>query len=234
MCAAEGAAAGDLGFGPPMLELTARAHTGTVSLTNRGVDPTRFEINVFRWAQELDGRMKLVPTDDAIVFPQLVTIAGHETRRLRVSMMVPPGETEKTYRIQVTEIPQFSGPSPARSGAITMLSQLQLPIFYAPFSARVSGAIAAASVRERALSFSVVNSGTVHFKTKNLTVTAFGPAGNVVFSKKLDGWYVLPGGQRDYRIALAGCGGIRAVTISADGGPRAEQTIVVPADACRS
>ena len=117
MCTAAGASAGTLGFGPPTLELTARARIGTVSLTNRGTDPVRLEIKVLRWAQLLDGRMQLDPTDDAIVFPQLITIPANETRRLRVSLVVPPGELEKTYRIQVTEIAGFSGHC-ARTGGV--------------------------------------------------------------------------------------------------------------------
>jgi fimbrial chaperone protein len=223
-----------LGFGPPTLALTARNHVGTVSLTNRGADAVRFEVKVLRWEQQLDGRMKLEPTDDAIVFPQLLTIAGRDTRRLRVSMTVPPGEREKTYRIQVTEIPQFAGSSTTRGGAITMLSQLQLPIFYAPVSTHAGSAIAGVGVHRSALTFSVANTGTVHFITKAVTVTALGAGGRVVFSRALDGWYVLPGGQRDYRVALPNCGAIRAVTITAETDAHPQQTIDVPADACRS
>ncbi len=233
LCTARGAFAGNLGFGPPTLELTARAHIGTISLTNRAADPVRLEIKVFRWAQLLDGRMQLDPTDDAIVFPQLITIPGNETRRLRVSLTVPAGELEKTYRIQVTEIPGFSGTTRTPAGSITMLSQLKLPIFYAPLRERIEGSIQAALIHRSALTFSVVNTGTVHFQTKHVAVTAFGSNGRVVFSKSLDGWYVLPGSRREYRLPLPDCSNIRAMTISADAGAHAEQTIDVPADACR-
>ncbi len=233
LCTAAGAGAGNLGFGPPTLELTAHARIGTVSLTNRATDPVRLEIKVFRWAQLLDGRMQLDPTDDVIVFPQLITIPANDTRRLRVSLTVPPGEVEKTYRIQVTEIPAFSGTTKAPAGSITMLSQLKLPIFYAPHRAQVAGTVQQAGVRHRALTFSVVNTGTVHFQTKHLTVTAFGSNGRVISSTTLDGWYVLPGSQRDYRLPLSNCDDIRAMTIRADAGAHAEQTIDVPADACR-
>ena len=233
LCTAAGASAGNLGFGPPTLDLNARARIGTVSLTNRAADPARFEIKVFRWAQLLDGRMQLDPTEDVIVFPQLITIPGNETRRLRVSLMVPPGELEKTYRIQVTEIPGFSGTARAPGGSIAMLSELKLPIFYAPEHAQIAGAIQGAGVHHGALAFSVANTGTVHFETKRLTVTLFGLNGRVVSSRQIDGWYVLPGGRREYRLPLPNCGDIRAVTISADAGAHVEQTIDVPADACR-
>ena len=233
LCTAAGALAGSLGFGPPTLELTARARTGTVSLINRDTDPVRLEIKVFRWAQLLDGRMQLNPTDDAIVFPQLVTIPRNETRRLRVSLMVPPGEIEKTYRIQVTEIPAFSGTTRTPAGSIAMLSQLRLPIFYAPLRAQIAGTIQGAGVHHGTLTFSVANTGTVHFETKHLTVVAFGLNGRVVSSNDLDGWYVLPGSRRDYRLPLSNCGDIRAMTIRADAGGHTEQTIDVPADACR-
>ena len=233
LCMAAGASAGNLGFGPPTLDLTNRARIGTVSLTNRAADPARFEIKVFRWAQLLDGRMQLDPTDDAIVFPQLITIPANETRRLRVSLLVPPGELEKTYRIQVTEIPGFSGTTRTPAGSIAMLSELKLPIFYAPLHAQIAGTIQGAGVHHGALAFSVANTGTVHFETKHVTVTAFGSNGRVVSARQLDGWYVLPGSRREYRLALPNCGDIRAVTISADAGAHAEQTIDVPADACR-
>ena len=232
LCTAAGASAGNLGFGPPTLELTARARIGTISLTNRDADPVRLEIKVFRWAQQLDGRMQLDSTDDAIVFPQLLTIPGNETRRLRISLMVPASELEKTYRIQVTEIPGFAGTT-RTPGSIAMLSQLKLPIFYAPLRERIEGAIQEAAVRHGALTFSVANTGTVHFQTKRLTITAFGPNGRVVSSKNLDGWYVLPGSRREYHLPLSDCADIRALTIHAEAGGRVDQTIDVPADACR-
>ncbi len=232
LCTAAGAFAGNLGFGPPTLELTARARIGTISLTNRDADPVRLEIKVFRWAQQLDGRMQLDATDDVIVFPQLFTIAGSETRRVRVSLMVPAGELEKTYRIQVTEIPGFAGTT-RTPGSIAMLSQLKLPIFFAPLHERIEGTIQEAGVRHGALTFAVANTGTVHFQTKRLSVAAFGSNGRIISSKSLDGWYVLPGSRREYRLPLASCADIRAISIRAEAGGRVEQTIDVPADACR-
>ena len=100
------------------------------------------------------------------------------------------------------------------------------------FVHRIAGAVQDAGVRHRALTFAVANTGTVHFQTKHLTVTAFGSNGRAVSSTNLDGWYVLPGTRREYRLPLSNCADIRAMTIRAEAGGHAEQTIDVPADAC--
>jgi|GEM_PF-573659 len=229
----ESAGAANFEFGPPTMSLTANDHIATVTLTNTGDAPLRFEIEAFRWDQKPNGELQLDPTEDLVVFPRLVTLAAHETRRIRVAVSVPAGEAEKTYRVQITEIPQFSSPSQQSGATIEMRSQLRLPIFFAPITTRVAGNISNVAVRRGTLTFSVINSGTVHFVTKNLAVAALGPSGASESIKGLDGWYVLAGGHRDYSVALPHCAQIRAVTIAADAGSHVTQTIELPADACR-
>lgn len=230
----QSARAANFEFGPPTLSLTGSDRVGTVTLTNVADAPVRFEVQGFRWDQGTDGQLQLLPTSDLVVFPQLLTLAAHETRRIRVAVTVPPGELEKTYRVQVSEIPQFVAPSQQPPGAsISLRSQLRLPIFLAPVATRIAGGIGNVNVRHGSLTFSIVNSGTVHFVTKNLSVRGHGAADVLKFTKNLDGWYVLAGGHRDYSVALPHCEQLRAVTIEADAGTHVSQTIDVPTDACR-
>lgn len=230
----QSARAANFEFGPPTMSLTAGDRIGTVTLTNVADAPVRFEVEGFRWEQRTDGQLQLDPTSDLVVFPRLLTLAAHETRRIRVAVNVASGELEKTYRVQVSEIPQFIGPSQQQPGAsIELRSQLRLPIFFAPVATRLAGNIANASVRHGTLTFSVTNSGTTHFVTKNLSVSGQGAANLTKFTKNLDGWYVLAGGHRDYSVALPHCAQLRAITIEADAGTHVSQTIDVPTDACR-
>jgi fimbrial chaperone protein len=219
-------------FNPPTIELAAGDRVATITLTNFADTPLRLEVAGFRWEQQPDGQMQLDDTSDLVIFPQLLTFAPHETRRIRVVVNVPPGELEKTYRVQITEIPAPGEPSPLEP-SIRMLSQLRLPIFLAPLASRVAGNITNAAVHHGLLTFSIANSGTAHFTTKNLTVTAHGAGGTPAFKKNLDGWYVLAGGHRDYSVALPHCETVGTVTIEADAGTHVSQAIEVPPDSCR-
>lgn len=228
------ARAANFEFGPPTMSLSGNDRIATVTLTNVAADPVRFEVEAFRWEQRPDGQLQLDPTSDLVVFPRLITLAGHEVRRIRVAVSVPPGDVEKTYRLQISEIPSFNAPSQAPGASIELRSQLRLPIFFAPTAAHVAGAISNVAIHHGVLTFSVTNSGTVHFITKNLSVAARGAANAELFNKNLDGWYVLAGGHRDYSVALPRCEQIRAITLMADAGMHVSQTIDVPPDACRA
>jgi fimbrial chaperone protein len=230
----QAARAANFEFGPPTMSLSGSDRIATVTLTNVAADPVRFEVEAFRWDQRPDGQLQLDPTTDLVVFPRLLTLGGHETRRIRVAVSVPPGDVEKTYRLQVSEIPNFNTPSQAPGASIELRSQLRLPIFFAPTATHVAGAISNAIIRHGILTFSVTNSGTTHFITRNLSVTARGAANAALFSKELDGWYVLAGGHRDYSVVLPHCEQIRAITLIADAGMHVSQTIDVPPDACRT
>lgn len=206
-------------------------------LSNLSDAPLRFELKNQRWDQARNGDVKLEPSDDLLVTPVVMTLRPGQTVSVRIALLVPRGEREMSYRVLVAELPPFAAPAPLPGLALSTRSAVNVPVFVAPLgAAKVSGAIADAVARAGFLTFSLANTGTVHFKNQHVAVIALGPNMQRLFLRTLDAWYVLPGEQRDYRLELdkATCRQIRAVTISIDGGVRLDRTIEVdPEQACR-
>jgi len=206
-------------------------------LTNLSDSPLRVELKNQRWDQTLNGDVMLEPSNDLLVTPQVMTLRPHQTLSVRIALMGRRGEREKSYRLVVTELPPFFAPAQLPGLAVRTRSAVNVPVFVAPLgAAKTSGAIADAVARGGFVTFSLVNTGTVHFKNQRVAVTALGPNAQRLFVRTLEAWYVLPGEHRKYRLELdkAICRQIRAVTISVDGGVRLDRTLEVdPAQACR-
>jgi fimbrial chaperone protein len=229
-------AAGDVAFSPTHLTLTARTKNASVTLSNQGDSPVRFEVRGLRWEQGADGQMKLLPTDELVVFPALLTIDAHASKVVRIADSSPPSSSERTFRLQISEIPAFQGPGVQGAATISLRSQFDLPVYYLPLEERVVGSISGAAVRQRKVLFSVANTGTVHFRPQDVRIVGIGVGGKRVFARTLDAWYVLAGGRRDYSLALsaAECQSLAAVDITVSTDVPIKQTIEVPPDACRA
>jgi len=87
---------------PILVELTKSQSNAIVSLRNDNDSPVRYEVSAVSWSQDDAGQMKLVPTKDLIVFPQLLTLKAGEERNVRVGVTGEKfGTLEKSYRIFV-------------------------------------------------------------------------------------------------------------------------------------
>jgi P pilus assembly chaperone PapD len=230
----EGARASGFHSSPSIVQLTARAHSGSVTVTNTNDAPLRVEIEAFHWDQGAGGQTVLDPTDQLLVFPQLIVIPPGESRQVRLAALAAPTDREQTYQVSITEIPAFSSPA-TRTAAVTVRMRADIPVFFRPPTERWAGAIAAAKVKNGALAFSVANLGTVHFEAKNLQVAGLGPDMREVFSQNVGTEFVLAGSQRDYRVALPhkACSTLRVLTISLDADAQhLTQTLDIPPGAC--
>jgi fimbrial chaperone protein len=58
------------------------------------------------------------------------------------------------------------------------------------------------TVAKGTLGFVVKNTGNLHFLAQTIQIKALDAAGATVFEKKLDGWYVLAGGTRQWEVEI--------------------------------
>ncbi|MGP6158597.1 MAG: molecular chaperone [Vulcanimicrobiaceae bacterium] len=233
LCEAGGAQAGGFQFNPAIISLTARAHTGSITVTNPGDAPMRVEVQAFDWAQGTDGQALLNATDQLLVFPQLIVIPPGASRQVRLAALAAPADREQTYQISITEIPVAS--SVARTSAVAVRMRADIPVFFGPVVEREAGSIAAASLRNGALSFTVANLGTVHFEAKNLHVIALGPDMQELFAQDVSTQFVLAGGKREFHVVLPRkeCSAVRALTIRVDADAQhLSQTLDLAPGAC--
>jgi len=218
------------------VNLSEHNSAGTITLTNADDSPIRVEVNTFRWKQETNGSAILNPTNDLVVFPQLLTIPAHGQRQLRLAITKAPSDFEETYKVSITEIGTFSE-AMAHATNVAMRIQANIPVFMAPVLDHKSGTITNAGIQKKAITFSIANTGTSHFITKDIRIIGIGADTRQSFSQEIDGTEILAGSKQEYHINLSReqCASLRALTIQASAGNQhLMQTIAAPSTACNA
>lgn len=203
---------------PVQVLLTGQSRSAILTLQNTSQEPLRFQLDVQAWAQDPQGAMQLQPTRDIVFFPQLLSLAPGQERKVRLGATVPPGAIEKTYRLFVQELPPRETPGATSGSQVRVLTRMGIPVFLQPPSPRVEGRVEALAVRQGRLSFEVRNRGTVHFVVHGIRLTGYDAGSEAVLHGALEGWYVLAGGVRRYEVEIppADCGKVQAVAVEVD------------------
>jgi P pilus assembly chaperone PapD len=211
------ASAGNLNVSPISVILRESSANNTVTLENRGDQEMRLEVTGFAWGETETGQMTLTPADELVFYPTLLTIPAKQHRTIRVALAdAPPDPTERTYRIFFEELPSLT-PVPSTNGeSITFKTKIGIPIFLLPRkTVSADPDITDARYANGAYHFSLVNRGDAHVLAQNITVLAHDTAGQPVFKKTLDAWYVLAKSSRtfDLPITSAECSRVHNVSI---------------------
>jgi len=183
--------AGNFVVDPVVAVLTPRAPSTLLLMSNTGTGPLRFELSSSEWSQGPEGQIILAPTDDVIFFPQLFALEAGAKRKIRVGMVAPAAEMEKSYRLLVAQLPSLASERPA--SGIELVTRLSIPVFVEPALIRKGGALASVGATGRKVSFQVTNDGNVHLVVEKATVTGLNGAGTPAFTREAKGWYVLAG-----------------------------------------
>jgi fimbrial chaperone protein len=182
---------------PTQIFMSNRSGSVLLTLRNESTETLRFQLSVFAWTQSPSGEMQLVPTEDIVFFPTLLTLKPSETRRVRVGNATGFEAREKTYRIFVEELP----PESQAHDGVRVLTKMGIPIFLRPAKEVASATLNDLRQQEGALRFTLANAGTVHIVPQSIKVR--GLAGSkTAFERELDGWYVLAGGRREFEMAF--------------------------------
>ena len=194
------------------------AESGTSTdflMTNEGTQSVRFSVRPYRWHQNLDGTQSVEPTDDLIVFPQIVTIAPHARRAIRAGYTGARPATETDYRIVATELP-ITEDAPQAPG-LTIRSKFSVPLFIAPQVARHDVQIQAARSAAGSVAFDVLERGTVYAFLDGVRVRGTNAAGATLFDRSIEGWYLLPNQPRRFTLPVprADCRGLAHVDVDA-------------------
>jgi fimbrial chaperone protein len=198
---------------PTQIFLTSKSTSAILTLRNESDESLRFQLTVFAWDQSAQGEMKLQPTSDIVFFPTLLTLAPKESRNVRVGAATGFEAVEKTYRIFVEELP----PQAPQSGqsAVRVLTKMGVPIFLQPTRTQAQAGLRDLIVKDGVFTFSIRNTGNVHFVPEAVRMYGMNRAGDVMLEKQLDGWYILAGGVRAYQVTLPapGCSELSALSI---------------------
>ena len=203
-----------------------------MTVRNEGNEKLRLQIKVMAWDQSKDGEMVLKPTDDIIFYPTLLTVEPGAQRNLRVGNKSNVMAKEQTYRIIVEELPSNTK---LQGTGVRIVTKMSIPIFIKPARAEVKNQIERIAVRGSTITFDVKNQGNVHIQPRELRVKGTAVDGTVRLEQKIPGWYILAGGQREYRVDVpkTECGKIKDLTVEVDMEPQPLKGIyTVPVGAC--
>lgn len=182
---------------PTQIHLSARTSSVLLTLRNDSQETLRFELSAFAWNQSPSGEMQLEPTEDVVFFPALLTLEPGESRRVRVGTATAIADREKTYRIFVEELPPLN----RTTGGVRVLTKMGIPIFLRPAREASSATLSGLRHQNGTLHFTLSNDGTVHFVPQEIRVRGFAGTTTAV-DNRLDGWYVLAGGRREFEMAF--------------------------------
>jgi fimbrial chaperone protein len=195
--------AGEFSVTPVRMEFAGVARSQLLSITNTGNAPARFLARGAAWTMNENGGVELADDDGLIVFPASFTLAPKATQNVRVGTSQRPGDTEKTWRVVLEELPDPAANPGAVGASIAVLSMISVPVFMPPLAARKALDVSLAGVSGNTAQVALNNQGNAHELVAGVSITALrGEA--VAQQAQQEGWYVLPGKRRVYGFNASG------------------------------
>lgn len=189
---------------PIRVDVNAENKSGVINVVNEGVDKLRVQMNAVEWTQDEEGKDIYTDTQDIIFFPKIMDVDKDEKRVVRTGIKTPAGKTEKTYRLYIKEIPEpiKKGESKTRTAAVGIALGFGIPIFSKPIGEDPKGVIDKIDLSKSVLKVLVKNTGNVHFMITSIYVSAKNEKEDEVFTKEINGWYLLNGASRLHSIEI--------------------------------
>lgn len=230
---AAAASAASFSVNPTQVFLSASAKSALVTIKNESDKAIRFQLSVVAWSQDPAGQIVKTPTTDVVFYPQLLTLARGEERKVRVGVVVPAGNAEKTYRLFVEELPPLDAVQ--NPGSVAMLTRMGIPIFLRPDKPVVKASLDQLTLRQDLFLFTLRNAGNAHFIPDAIRITGQDASGVTLFDQPVTGWYILAGGTRTFEWSVPAdrCAAVRQFTVEARAaGTVLKETLQAPSGAC--
>jgi fimbrial chaperone protein len=200
--------ADDFSVSPTQINLdyspSGKAPNTVLTIRNISSKTIKFQLSGGIWSQTSKDKMQITPSDDLILFPQVLTLGPGESGEARVGLTNDETiNAEKSYRIVVEQLPDAQTQKAAsKSFQIIVLTKFSIPIFLKPQNTTAQATVQNMINQKGHLSFELANKGTAHYLAKELTVKGLNSQGASLFQKRTDGWYVLAGATQDYGLDL--------------------------------
>ncbi len=206
------APSGEWRVSPIRLDLGRGAMTGVITVVNDADEPLRLQMTAHEWTQDAEGRDVYAESGDLVYYPKITSLGAKESRIVRAGIRVPAAGREKAYRLFLEEIP---GPRKSQGATVAIAVRFGVPIFVAPLKAEPKPRIAPVAMDNGTVSVRVRNEGNAHFIVRAVTVTGRNARGESVFSKEINGWYLLAGASRTYAAAIPAdaCPGVASIDV---------------------
>jgi len=213
------ALAGSFKAVPIKVNMSARAKTAVLKVTNDGAEKVTVQLYAREWTQDKTGRDVYKDTKEVIFFPAMAEIKKGEERIVRLGYKGRPPVREKTYRLFIEEMPVDK---PGDEMALKFALRLSIPVFVRPPKEVAKSSLAGAELEKGRVVVRVKNGGNAHFVVKKIKARGLDASGKEVFTAEMGGWYVLSGVTRTYALDVPekGCRGAHEIEVSAEVGEK--------------
>lgn len=217
---------------PIRINLAPNESSTLITIRNEAKERLRLQVSVSAWDQSNSGDMVLVPTQEIIFYPTLLTINPGDQRNVRVGTKNAVVEKEKSYRIFIEELPSQLK---LTTTGVRLLTRMSVPIFIQPTKPEARPRIEQMALSAPGFSFELKNGGNAHFQPRQILVRGSGATGETVLERKIPGWYVLAGGKRTYHLDVpkGDCAKLNDLTVELDfEGKSLKEHFTPPPNAC--
>jgi fimbrial chaperone protein len=217
---------------PIRINLAPNESSTLLSVRNEAKDRLRVQVSVSAWDENKSGEMVLMPTEEIVFYPTLLTINPGDRRNVRVGTKNAVVEKEKSYRIFIEELPSQLK---LTTTGVRLLTRMSVPIFIRPAKPEGRPRVEQMALRAPEFFFELKNGGNAHFQPRQITVKGAGANGEIVLERKIPGWYVLAGGSRLYHIDVpkSDCAKINDFSVEFDfEGKVVKERFTPPPNAC--
>lgn len=180
--------------------------TMLVTIGNDDDTPLKLQIKLVSWTQSVEGKDLYEDSDDLVYYPRLMSLGPKETRVVRLGIKTPPQERERTYRLQIEDLP--AEVAPEAGTAVNFRYRFSIPIFLPPRTPSRLAEIQELAVKAGKMHLHVINRGNQHVRFDRITAKT-----GAGFTKDAEVWYVLPGASRMFQTALPREECVRAKTL---------------------
>lgn len=194
------ASAGTFNVYPMRLELEADAKIGSVTVVNDNDTAANMQVRAMTWAQGENGKDSMHASDELTFFPKIFTIPPQGQKVVRVGYQGKVLAKEIAFRLFIRELPVEK----AGKMGMKMAVQISMPVFIRPLGANKIPLpeVRGISILDGKLVGWLENTGNRHLMAKKLDVKG-SKAGKETYSGKAQGWYVLAGVKKAFKLGLS-------------------------------
>lgn len=192
--------AADFHVSPVRFDLGKKQRTALLTISNTSAEPLRLQVSMHVWSQDAQNPQALTPTQDLTYYPSLLTVEPGQARNIRIGGQLQPADTEKSYRLLVTQLPPTA--QPANAMELRVLTQMSIPVFVEAEQSAPHGTVEEVALNRGELSFLLHNTGNIHFFAKKARIQGRDARGALLFDKEQSGWYVLPGVKQRFKVPV--------------------------------
>ena len=190
------ALAGPFSVSPVRIYITPKDKAVAVTITNEGNEELVMQADLYTWKQKPDGEEELIPTEDLLLSPPIIKIAGKSRQVVHLARLNrAPSDRQLTYRMKVREIPEAK----QNTGNLQLQIAIafSLPVFITPPTAKYKLGCTTERAAADMIKVTCENTGNAYAQPLDFVLTS--PGGELLASSSTGG-YILPSIKRSFDI----------------------------------